>query len=225
MPEKRVTSLKGIQKPKNRSYSDSEYQKILQHIPPKSRDAVMLTRELGLRIREAVRVEVQHFKPIEGGGWKLQINQGQGGGITKGGRYRETPVPKSFERELERMLHDKRRSEKLVSVQRDTVRRAVNEACRNIGISQNGRGLHGFRHSYSRARLDELLNKKGLYNEGRMMIERIMQNRDNGRLTDYGIFNSKDKKMYELVKAAIDQVHSEIGHGKDRWDLAAVYMR
>ena len=56
------------------------------------------------------------------------------------------------------------------------------------------------------------------------MVARIMENRDKGRFANYGI-HEKDQVLFENVKEVMDMVHSEIGHGKGRWDLAEVYMR
>ncbi|MFF0566015.1 site-specific integrase [Bacillus velezensis] len=222
VPSKRVTDWKEVKKPTNRSYSKEEYQKILKNLPVNSRDAVMLCRELGLRVREAVRVEVQHFQPTDSG-WQLIIEDGKG--ITKGGRFRELVVPDHFKGQLERMINEKKGHERLVTVERDTVRRAVNEACRKARIIQNARGTHGFRHAYSRERVNLLFKERGIPETGPKMVERIMSNRDQGRLANYGIVSDRDKVLFEQVKQVIDKVHQEIGHGKDRWDLAAVYMR
>ena len=183
----------------------------------------MLCRELGLRVRESVRVEVQHFKQDDRGSWQLIIEKGTG--ITKGGRFREVPVPKSFQGVLERMMNGKESRERLVPIERDTVRRAVNEACRKAKIVQRGRGTHGFRHAYSRERMDQLFKERGIQEKALKMIERIMSNRDQGRPANYSILSENDKTLFKEVKQVMDQVHSEIGHGKDRWDLAAVYMR
>ena len=223
VPANRVTNWKESKKPMDRSYSREEYQKILAHLPPNSRDAVMLCRELGLRVREAAGVEVRHFQPTEQG-WKLMIRNGDGKGITKGGRFREVAVPDRFKAELERMTHGKGSHEKLIAVVRDTVRKAVGVACKKAGITQNERGTHGFRHAYARERVDQLFKERGIREVGHKMVARIMENRDQGRFANYGI-HEKDQVVFDHVKEVIDAVHSEIGHGKDRWDLAAVYMR
>lgn len=224
VPEKRLTDWREKKAPTNRSYSREEYQRILEKLPLNSRDAVMLCRELGLRVRESVRVEVQHFKPTDDGlGWQLVIEKG--GGITKGGRFRQVPVPEHFRVNLERMLDGKAAHEKLVPVERDTVRRAVNGACKKAGVVQGGRGVHGFRHAYSRERLDQLFKERGIQEQAAQMVERIMSNRDQNRLANYGILSERDRTLFEEVKKVVDQVHGEIGHGKDRWDLAGIYMR
>lgn len=218
--EKRITNWREKAKPTDRSYSREEYQRILEKLPSNSRDAVMLCQEMGLRVREAVRVEVQHFDLKKG---KLVIENGSG--ITKGGRFREVPIPTHFRSEVERMIQGKARNEHLVPVKRDTVRRAVNKACKEANIKQLRRGTHGFRHAYSRERLDQLFKERGIQEQAPKMLERIMSNRDQGRQADYGILSAKDKALFQEVKQVIDKVHSELGHGKDRWDLAAVYMR
>ncbi|MGN7403682.1 tyrosine-type recombinase/integrase [Cytobacillus praedii] len=220
VPEKRLTDWREKEKPINRSYSRAEYERILEKLPSHSRDAVMLCREMGLRIKESVNVEVQHFKLQEG---RLIIENGSG--ITKGGRYRDVPIPTHFRAEIERMIKGKAQHEHLVPVKTDTVRRAVNKACKEVKVVQRGRGMHGFRHAYSRERLDQLFKEKEIQTKGSEMVERIMANRDVGRQADYGIFSEKDRNLYEQVKTVIDQVHSEIGHGKNRWDLVMVYMR
>ena len=222
VPEKRVTPYKSQERPRNRSYTLSEYQAILDHVSPAVKEAVGLMREMGLRIKEAVNVRVEHFVSNREG-WKLMIEKGSG--VTKGGRFRETPVPKRFERELERMLAGKEPEECLVTIKYDSVRRAVNLACRKAGIIQDGRGCHGFRHAYARERVSELLAEKGIGEEGERMLQRVLSNREDHRRADYGIFLPKDRRLFNKVREVVNQVHSEIGHGEDRWALAEVYMK
>lgn len=94
--------------------------------------------------------------------------------------------------------------EHLIPLERDTVRRAVNKACHKVGIAQAGRGVHGFRHAYSRARMRELFSRKNVLDQAPAMIERIMSNRDRGRQADYGIVSDSDKKLFRVVKQVID---------------------
>ncbi|GGD29676.1 tyrosine-type recombinase/integrase [Pontibacillus salipaludis] len=224
VPNKRITDWRELEPPKNRSYTVEEYKLIRENVPENSRRAVDLMRNLGLRVREACNVKKEHFEPSRNGeGWQLNIKNGKG--VTKGGRFRKTPIPKHFERQLQQMLKNKGPEDRLVTVSTDTVRRAVNEACRKASISQNGRGTHGFRHAYSRERLEELFVQRGIGREGPKMIARIMYNKEQGRNAWYGINTGHDKELYGQVKNCIDQVHSEIGHGKDRWDLASIYLK
>ncbi|MDC3416671.1 hypothetical protein [Aquibacillus salsiterrae] len=158
-------------------------------------------------------------------GHSIRLDIEDGNGITKGGRFRKTPVPLYFEKDILRMVGGKGPEERLVSVKEATVRKGVYVVCKKAGINQNGRGTHGFRHSYCRRRLQELLKEKGIYAEGKAMMDRIMNNRDVGRDADYGILTTQDQSVYMQLKEVIDQVHSEIGHGKDRWDLGERYLR
>lgn len=209
--------------PKDRSYENDETKEIMERLPSNSRDAVILSRAMGMRVREACTVRVEHFQADGKGGLKLYIRKNEGQGVTKGGRFRETPVPKNIESDVKRMMKGKKPKDTLVSVKRDTVRRAVNRACKGAGIQQNGRGTHGFRHAYARERVDQLLDKQNIKREGDHMIDRIMKNRDCGRAADYGMHGKE--QLFNSVKKVIDQVHEEIGHGMGRWDLASVYMR
>lgn len=219
-PSKRVVQ-EDRSTPRDRSYTQQEYQQIQNSVSNNVKHAVMLSRELGLRVREACYVRVEHFYK-ERGEWSMKIENGTG--ITKAGRFREVPVPERFNKELERMLERSEPHERLVFIHPDTVRRAVNEACRKTGIKQNGRGMHGFRHAYARERVDQLMQQKGIAASGKQMLERIMENRDQGRAADYGVFDH-NHQLYQEVTAVVNQVHSEIGHGSNRWDLAAIYMR
>ncbi|WP_240378141.1 site-specific integrase [Bacillus piscicola] len=208
-------------KPKDRSYTQKEYEQIARALPPHSHDAVMLSRELGLRVREACNVRVEHFTSRDDGGLKLSIERGAG--ITKGGRFREVPVPAHVEKEVHRMMEGKKPDDSLVSVKPDTVRRAVNRAAKDEGIKQLGRGMHGFRHLYARDRVSELLEQRGVREQGSQLLERMFENMDQGRYVDYGIHGKEE--LFAELKAVVDRVHSELGHGSDRWDLARIYIR
>ncbi|MGN7300262.1 tyrosine-type recombinase/integrase [Ferdinandcohnia sp. SAFN-114] len=224
VPEKRITNWRELKKAENRSYSSEEFESMLPFLSVNVQDSVNLMRYMGLRVRESCKIKVKHFKKSSGG-WVLNISSEEATGITKGGRHRKTPVPPKFQEKLILILKDKEPDSTVVSVKVATVRSAVNAACKKVGIDQNGRGTHGFRHLYCRDRLRELLREKGIINKGEVMLERIMKNRDKGRKADYSILTEQDIKVYNLLKGAIDQVHEEIGHGEDRWDLAERYMR
>lgn len=90
---------------------------------PEVQKAVDLMRGLGLRIKEALNVRVEHFVK-EADGWKLRIEKGTG--ITKGGSFRYAPVPASFNGRLELLIQGKGQHERLVSVSLDTVRKRIN---------------------------------------------------------------------------------------------------
>lgn len=224
-PAARMTDWRELKKAEDRSYTQEEFERMLPYMSANVRDAVLLQRNLGLRVREACHVLVQHFLIRSDGTYELNIPEGEGKGITKGGRYRITRVPEHFTAEIQRLLKNKSAQDRLIPVKTSTVRKGVNRACKKAGIIQNGRGTHGFRHLYCRDRLLQLLAEESIESEGQVLLERIMSNRDQGRDADYGILTSRDKEVYRTLKAAIDQIHSEIGHGEDRWDLAERYLR
>lgn len=225
VPEKRVTDWRELTKPKNRSYSHDEYERMLPFFSKSVKKAVKLMRNMGLRVRESCNIRVRHFHPTHIGGWELKIPADEASGITKGGRYRVTPVPKHFEQELLEMIHGKAPEDKVISVKPATIRKKVNVACKKANIIQDRRGTHGFRHLYCRERLNELLSAYSILTEGKQLLSRIMANRDINRKADYGILSDKDISNYKKLKKCIDIIHEEIGHGEDRWDLAEVYLR
>jgi site-specific recombinase XerD len=216
-PEKRLVVVKTGENVRNRSYNEHEVKLIRENCSSEVQKAVDLMRGLGLRVRESVNVRVEHFVR-DGAGWRLHIENGSG--ITKGGRHREVPVPKGFETKLEQMLVNREPGQRLVNVAVSTVRDGINAACKKAGIVQGGRGAHGFRHAYARERMDQLAAV-----EHKQMMARILDNREVGRKADYGILNEKDKALYAETKSIMDKIHSELGHGKDRWELAMRYLR
>ena len=222
IPEKRVTPFEVSEGVSNRSYTNSEVKALLEHVPASTRDAVTLMRGLGLRVRESANIRVEHFVRTEGG-WRVQIDKGAG--ITKGGRFRHFDVPKSFERELERLLQGKGPMERLVRIKVDTIRESVSKGLKKAGIEQNRRGCHGFRHAFARSRVETIFEERGLNERGHQMMQRILGNREVGRQADYGILKIEDQQLYLEVREVMDKVHGEIGHGANRWDLAMRYMR
>ncbi|MFJ7371686.1 site-specific integrase [Lysinibacillus sp. NPDC098008] len=216
-PPKRLVTVKMSENVRNRAYSEREVQAIRAQCSPEVQKAVDLMRELGLRVREAANVRTEHFV-VKGGSWYLEIAQGRG--ITKGGRFRCVPVPKTFEQQLAQLLAEKQPEERLVRVASGTIRDGVNVACKKANVVQAGRGCHGFRHAYARDRLAQLATK-----EQRDMMQRILANREQGRKADYGILSEQDQALYVSTKAVMDKIHGELGHGKNRWELAMRYLR
>jgi len=217
-PERRQETTLGGSDAKNRSYTDEEVQLIRENCSYEVTKAVDLMREMGLRIKEAVNVRVEHFVPNDRGiGWCLTIEKGTG--ITKGGRFRQVDVPQRLEQRLESWMANKSPGEQIVNVSYSTVRDGVNVACKRAGVKQAGRGCHGFRHAYARERMDQLMPS-----EQKQIMNRVLENRKTGRAADYGILSEHDKQLYAAAKEAMDQIHSELGHGKNRWALAMRYM-
>ena len=91
----------------------------------------------------------------------------------------------------------------------------VNKVCKKLGIQNTG--THAFRHTYARNRVDQLMTKeeKDLFQK---CISRYVENKP----FDYGV---KNRRLYNSMKSKMDQIHGELGHGKNRFDLAVRYMR
>ncbi|WP_107951561.1 hypothetical protein [Lysinibacillus parviboronicapiens] len=106
-----------------------------------------------------------------------------------------------------------------MNVSYSTVREGVNVACKRAGVTQAGRECHGFRHAYARERMHQLMPS-----EQKQIMNRVLENRKIGRAADYGILSEHDKQLYAAAREAMDQIHSELGHGKNRWALAMRYM-
>lgn len=215
-PSNRLVGRQNGENVQNRAYNANEVEQIRANCSPEVQKAVDLMRGLGLRVKESVNVRVEHFVR-EVDGWWLRIKQG--GGITKGGRFRNVPVPASFEERLEQLVQNKGQQERLVHVAQTTVRDGVHVACQKAQIKQGGRGTHGFRHAYARERFGQMATA-----EHRQMMLRILDNRSIGRKSDYGI-HQQDKQLYGETKQIMDKVHGELGHGANRWELAMRYLR
>ena len=216
-PEKRLVNIKTGENVKNRAYLKQEVQVIRENCSLEVRKAVDLMHEIGLRVKEAANVRVEHFNKQDSK-WYLKIDDGAG--ITKGGRFRKLEIPMKFEKRMEQMITNKKPNECLVRVSTTTIRDGVNIACKKAGIIQNGRGTHGFRHAYARRRMAELASSDQM-----QMMERILTNRSVGRKADYGILSERDKVVFSETKSIMDKIHSELGHGKNRWELAMRYLR
>lgn len=217
--EKRIYTLERNESLQNRSYERWEIDEIKENVSVEVSKAVDLMSQLGLRIKEAVNIRVEHFVDKEGG-LQLHIPDKKGAGITKGGRFREVDVPKSFVEPLQEFLAGKESTNRLVAVSYDTVRKGVYIACKKAEIEQVGRGCHGFRHTYARERFSELAS-----GEQKAMMNRILANRSIGRKADYGMVSEHDKGLYESTRVVMNQVHSELGHDENRRRLGMTYLR
>lgn len=208
IPKKRLIKPRGrLEGVSNRSYSERDVQAIRGRVTPAVARSIALMRNLGLRVGESVQLRAEH---VQGDSIRIQDDT-----ITKGGRDREIPVPPAFQKELQQMCFGKEMSERLVPLAAGTVMNEVKAACKKLNIKSNG--THGFRHSYARVRMNQLMNE-----EEKSLFSRCMERYTEGKNFDYGIHN---KELYESMKNKMDQVHRELGHGKDRFDLAARYMR
>lgn len=205
------------EQPQNRSYSKDEIASLAREMSPNVRAAMYMSLNLGLRSKEVSNIRVEHIVKCSDGSLQVKIEQGKG--ITKGGRFRDIPVPQSFEPTLHSLMQGKQPYQKIIGLKIGSLRSGLDRACERSGVISSG--WHGFRHTYARERLHELLG--ACRDEGRMMISRMLENRLNGKKIDAGI-KVDEKELFNAVKCAINTVHHELGHGDNRWGLVAVYM-
>lgn len=212
----RVYSSSERERPTDRSYSSAEIEILAKTFSPTVSKAMQMSLSLGLRIREVCNIRVEHI--IEKNGHlHLSIPNGQGKGITKGGRYREVGVPSSYEAELRGLLNGKGPKERILNVTPGTLRSALKRGCDKTKIKS--KGWHGFRHTYARNRLLDLLaDKKEV---GKELIRKMLDNRNKHLSIDKNVNKHPD---FKFIVDKINQVHSELGHGPNRWGLMAVYL-
>lgn len=204
IPEKRLIESRGrLEGVSDRSYSEQEIQAIKQRVTLSTARSIALMRNLGLRVSESVSVRVkdvgEHSVYIKG----------------KGGRERYVSIPNHFRSELNALLGSKGANEKLVNVVERVVQNDLNKVCKELNI--RSRGTHGFRHTYARDRMGQLMTA-----EERTLFSSCMDRYAEGKSFDYGVHN---RELYNSMKTKMDLVHAELGHGKNRFDLAVRYMR
>jgi integrase len=203
--------------PKDRSYTPKEISRLEKAMSPGIRTAMQMSVNLGLRAREVANIRVEHIVKRPDGRMRVQIEQGKG--VTKGGRFREIPVPARYEAALRQLIAGKPAEQKILKIKEGTLRSGLKRASDRSQVPSAG--WHGFRHTYARERLEIILGERS--KEGKEIIGRMLENRDQGRKVDAGI-RGQEKELFQTVKDAINTVHHELGHGDNRWGLVAVYM-
>lgn len=167
--------------PKDRSYIREDISRLEKTMSPGVRTAMLMSINLGLRAKEVSNIRVEHIVERNDGGLQVHIDQGKG--VTKGGRFREIPVPAQYEPVLRQLIKGKHPEQKILHVKEGTLRSGLKRACDRAGVSSAG--WHGFRHTYARGRLETLLGE--YITEGKEMIDRMLENRFQGRKIDAGI--------------------------------------
>lgn len=207
VPEKRlIASMSRLEGVSDRSISLSDINAIKANVSKNVRKAIELMHNMGFRVSGSVSIIVSD----------VNFEKGFVGVTEKGGRYREVPIPQGFERTLAEMIEGKESYEKLVPIKEGTVSDAVKKVSKKLGI-KNYTGTHAFRHTYARNRVNELMTK-----EEKELFQRCLSRYAADKKFDYGVHN---KQLYNSMKNKMDQVHHELGHGKNRFDLAVRYMK
>ena len=218
-------AVENRKRPSSRAYKASEVKKIAENMSEKVRLAQGLSVHLGLRAREAANIRKEHVLLHNNSKVSVAIPREEAKGITKGGRERyiyEKQVPESFYMQLEKAYKHKEPGEKIVGVKTATLRKGLQRACKASGVASQG--WHGFRHSFSRNRIDDLFEATGLAADCRDILKQIRNNRQAGKPIDTGFSEEEEKEIFKMVKNCINQIHNELGHGNDRWNLADVYI-
>lgn len=219
--DKRLINWRTKEKPKDRSYTPEEIDAFRKHMSPVVAAAMDMSVNLGFRTVTLCNIRVEHVVPKENGNLRIEIVKGTG--ITKGGRFLYVDVPEKYEAQLRGLISGKEPYEKILKIKENSLRKALSRACKETGISSAG--FHGFRHTYARNRLEQVMGER--FEEGKVILTHILKNHSAGRRADHGIPKDKedpDREWFDFVEASVNVVHSELGHGKSRWALVAVYM-
>lgn len=192
----------------DRSYSDKEINDIKALTSENTTKAINLMSNLGLRVGETANAKVNHIDFEKG---VFHIIGG------KGGKDREIPIKSDFLNELESMTHNKDGADNLVSTNATVISNDCKNAAYKLNI-ENWNGTHGFRHTYARKEVNEKLT-----NAEKQMFDKCLTNYSEGKPFNYAI-REHEKETYNKMKSKMDQVHHNLGHGKNRFDLALRYM-
>lgn len=218
IPKHRLVDSKSREVPRNRSLSAERVQDLMKKLPEEDRKAAILQSAFGLRLREAAMTRAAFLKNGRDGQLRWvtvteanALNAAKG--VTKAGRPREVVCLPEWEPLVRRLLVGKKTAEFLTPKYN-----ALKSAYYRAGVG----GSHAFRHTYARQMLHRTLARKGIEKEGLRIIGAMMANFDQGKRKDTGL---RHDNLYRETNAVIDWVHANLGHGKGRIDLAAVYMR
>lgn len=219
-PKTRLVDTNSREKPQDRSYSSEETKGYLNKLSANARVGGVLQSAFGLRLREAAYTKVAHIVEEDGrlfweaSSDKQALNTAQG--VTKAGRARLTPCRPEYEAPVRELIQGKEPDQYVVPVKYNTLKSAYYRAGMN--------GSHAFRHTYAREMLRSELQARGIEQEGRSMIQRMVENREAGYRKDH-LVTREERPLYREVSAAMDQIQKYLGHGSGRIDLAEVYLK
>ena len=219
VPKQRIVDVMEREKPKDRSYSTEEIERIREKMSTNVQVGADLQLAFGLRLREVANTKVAHILERDGKLFWRAVSDREAlntaVGVTKAGRARETPCRPEYEQRIRELISGKQSHEFVSNAKYNSLKAAYYRA----GTS----GSHGFRHTYAREMLTQKLKNQGIYEQGRSMIQRMLENRAAGYRKDH-LVTRDERELYKQVIAAVDQVHADLGHGRGRIDLCEVYM-
>lgn len=220
IPKTRLIDTNSREKPQNRSHTEKEIEGYLNKLSTNVRVGADLQAAFGLRLREAANTKVAHIQEKDGRlFWvastdKEVLNTAQG--VTKAGRGREALCRPEYEQRVRELLQGKEEGQYVVPVRYNTLKSGYNRA----GV----KGSHVFRHTYAREMLRSELQSLGIEQEGRRMLQRMLENRDVGYRKDH-LVTQEERFLYGKVSRAMDTIQEYLGHGDGRMDLAEVYLK
>src|SRR5690625_2172832 len=207
MTERLVPAIKRCEGVSDRSYTPQEIENIKKGgVTDNTKIAIEIMQNTGMRVHEAVAVKVEN----------INFERDYVAIVGKGGLYREIPLENDFKGYLERLTENMSEHEQLVKTDKIT----VSDNCKKIADKvrvKNWTGTHGFRHSYARNEINEKMTT-----EEKELFHKCLDNYASGKQFDYAV---RDKELYNSMKDKMDQVHKQLGHGENRFDLALRYMR
>lgn len=220
VPNKRLVNPDTRERPVDRSYTEDELKVFRERLSEQAKVAFDLQLAFGLRLREVANTRVAHIVEKDGRlVWvavsdKTALNTAKG--VTKAGRGREAPCRPEYEPRIRALIQEKKPEDFVSPLKYNSLKSAYFRA----GI----KGSHALRHTYARVMLRSELRQKGIEDEGRRMLRRMLENRQAGYRKDHGV-TQKERLLYREVVQAVDQVHAYLGHGEGRIDLCEVYMQ
>lgn len=189
----------------DRSMSLIDINNIKANVSLNVRNSVELMHQMGFRVSGSVCIKVSD----------VNFDKGIVSVTEKGGKDRDVPIPRGFEENLAGMIKDKEPAERIVNITARAVQNEINKVSKKMGIKSTG--THAFRHTYARNRVNQLMTKKE-----KQLFQKCMSRYVENKDFDYGVY---DQRLYNSMKIKMDQIHFELGHGKNRFDLAVRYMR
>lgn len=220
VPKTRLIDPKDREKPVDRSYSAKEIESLREKLSTNAKIGADLQQAFGLRLREAANTKVAHIVEKDGKlYWEADSKKhvlNTAVGVTKAGRGRITPCRPEYEARIRELIQGKKQADFVCQIKYNSLKSAYNRA----GI----KGSHSFRHTYAREMLTQELRKRGIEKEGRDMINKMLENHENGYRKDH-LVTRNERPLYREVNEIIDKIHAHLGHGEGRIDLCAIYMK